>query len=80
MPAGHLEVGGVAPLLEQVDHGPIIAQRPVEVLRFDTEESLHERIKAVEHELLPLCVRLLCQGRLEVDGRIVRTRDTEETP
>ena len=65
---------------EQVDHGPIIAQRPVEVLRHDTEESLHERIKAVEHELLPHCVRLLCQGRLEVDGRIVRIRDTKETP
>jgi phosphoribosylglycinamide formyltransferase 1 len=59
---------------EQVDHGPIIAQRAVEVRDDDTESSLHERIKAVEHELLPACVKLLCHGRLEVDGRHVRVR------
>jgi phosphoribosylglycinamide formyltransferase 1 len=60
---------------EQVDHGPIIAQRAVEVRDDDTESSLHERIKAVEHELLPACVKLLCHGRLEVDGRHVRVRE-----
>ena len=57
---------------EQMDHGPIIAQQPVEVAPGDTEDSLHERIKAVEHELLPQCVRLLSAGRLEVEGRHVR--------
>lgn len=57
---------------EQVDHGPIIAQRAVEVRPDDTEETLHGRIKAVEHELLPACVRLMCQGRLRVEGRHVR--------
>jgi phosphoribosylglycinamide formyltransferase 1 len=60
---------------EQVDHGPIVAQRAVEVRADDTEDSLHERIKAVEHELLPDCVRLLCQGRLEVVGRHVTVQD-----
>jgi phosphoribosylglycinamide formyltransferase 1 len=60
---------------EQVDHGPIVAQRAVEVRADDTEDALHERIKAVEHELLPACVRLLCQGRLEVVGRQVTIRD-----
>lgn len=60
---------------EQVDHGPIIAQRPVEVLPDDSEEALHERIKAVEHELFPHCVRLLCQGHLRVEGRHVRITD-----
>lgn len=35
-----------------VDTGPIIAQRAVEVLPEDTEESLHERIKTVERALL----------------------------
>ena len=35
-----------------VDTGPIIAQRAVEVLPEDTEESLHERIKVQERELL----------------------------
>ncbi len=59
---------------EKVDHGPVIAQRAVEIREDDDEDSLHERIKAVEHELFPHCVRLLCQGRLTVDGRHVRVR------
>ena len=57
---------------EEMDHGPIIAQRAVEVHDGDTEVSLHERIKAVEHELLPHGVRLLSRGELAVDGRHVR--------
>jgi phosphoribosylglycinamide formyltransferase 1 len=60
---------------EEVDHGPIVAQRAIEIRADDTETSLHERIKAVEHELLPACVKLLCHGRLEVDGRHVRIRE-----
>lgn len=59
---------------EQMDHGPIVAQRAVEVRDDDTEASLHERIKAVEHELLPACVSLLCRGLLEIEGRRVRVR------
>jgi len=54
---------------EQVDHGPILAQRAVHVLPDDTEVTLHERIKAVEHTLLPTCVEALCQGRVRVEGR-----------
>lgn len=57
---------------EEVDHGPIVAQEPVPVRDDDTEDSLHARIKAVEHRLLPTCVAALCQGRLHLDGRHVR--------
>jgi len=56
---------------DQVDHGPIIAQQPVVVHPDDTEDSLHERIKAVEHEMFPACISLLCQDRLEVRDRTV---------
>lgn len=59
---------------DQVDHGPIVAQRPIEVLPDDTEKSLHDRIKAVEHELFPACIRLLCQDRLDLHERVVTIR------
>jgi phosphoribosylglycinamide formyltransferase 1 len=55
----------------EVDGGAIIAQEPVEVRPDDTEERLHARIRAVEHRLLPECVRLLCHGRLRCEGRRV---------
>lgn len=60
---------------EQVDHGPIIGQRAVPVLEDDDEGSLQERIKQVEHELFPACVKLLCNGRIRVDGRRVHIDD-----
>lgn len=65
---------------EQVDHGPIVAQRAVEVREDDDEASLHERIKAVEHELLPACIQLLCHDRLEVAGRQVHIRPDRSRP
>ncbi len=40
-----------------VDTGPILAQHRVPVLEGDTEESLHDRIKIVERELLAEVVR-----------------------
>lgn len=54
----------------EVDHGPVIAQEPVRVEEGDTEQSLHERIKSVEHELLPRACRLLLEGK--ADGVVVR--------
>lgn len=38
---------------ELIDHGDIIAQREVPILNGDTAESLHARIKEVEHALYP---------------------------
>lgn len=40
-----------------VDGGELIAQRPVRVEPDDTEETLHERIKVVERDLLVRTVR-----------------------
>jgi phosphoribosylglycinamide formyltransferase-1 len=41
----------------EMDTGPILAQAPVAVRPDDTEESLHERIKAVERTLYPATIR-----------------------
>lgn len=56
---------------EEVDHGPIIAQRPVPVLPGDTEETLHERIQIEEHKIYPEVVSAFAAGRVEVGGREV---------
>ena len=61
---------------EKLDHGPIIRQRPVEVLPGDDEGSLHRRIQVEEHRLLPEVVTALATGELEVEGRIVKGRVT----
>lgn len=39
---------------EELDNGPVLAQRRVPVYESDDESSLHERIKDVERQLYPL--------------------------
>ncbi|HEY5694537.1 MAG TPA: phosphoribosylglycinamide formyltransferase [Gaiellaceae bacterium] len=59
--AGIAESGATVHLVDKgVDSGPVLAQERVPVLAGDTPERLHERIKAVEHRLLPEVVRELC--------------------
>ena len=54
---------------EGVDTGPVVAQEAVTVLPGDDEDSLHSRIKDVEHRLYVDAV-----GRLARDGWTVRGR------
>ena len=55
-----------------VDGGAILMQRAVEVLPDDTAEDLQARILKEEHKMLPECVKLLCQGKVRKEGRVVR--------
>ena len=55
-----------------VDGGAIIMQRAVPVEPDDTPESLQARILKEEHKMLPECVKLLCQGKIKVEGRVVK--------
>lgn len=55
-----------------LDHGPIIIQAAVPVLRDDTPETLNERVLREEHRIYPQAIHWLCTGRvaLGADGRI----------
>jgi phosphoribosylglycinamide formyltransferase-1 len=51
--AGATETGASVIVVDNgVDSGPIIAQRRVPIAPDDTEQTLHDRIKLVERELL----------------------------
>lgn len=51
----------------QVDGGPPILQEPVPVTSADSVESLRERIREVEHRILPQAVALFAAGRVSRD-------------
>lgn len=61
----------------EYDAGPIILQDVVPVLDDDTPESLAGRVQAKERELYPEAIQLFAEGRLEVDGRRVRIRESK---
>ncbi len=54
------------------DHGPIIIQHAVTVYDTDTKKTLAPRILEWEHKAFPKAIELFCDGRLHIDGRIVR--------
>ena len=61
----------------ECDGGPIIAQRAVAIEENDTPETLQRRImEQAEWKLLPEAVKLFCQGRLTVEGRNVKIKES----
>jgi phosphoribosylglycinamide formyltransferase-1 len=68
-----VKVSGVTVHLvtEELDAGPIVVQRAVEVLDGDTAASLAARILVEEHRAYPEAVRTVLGGRWTLDGRRV---------
>ena len=61
---------------EIYDNGPIILQRAVEVKDGDTPEVLQRRVmEQAEWQILPEAVKLIAEGRVEVEDGVVRIRD-----
>ena len=56
---------------EGVDAGPVVLQQAVPVAATDTPATLHQRIQAAEHTLLPAAIRLFARGKLQIAGRQV---------
>jgi phosphoribosylglycinamide formyltransferase-1 len=61
-----------------LDTGPIIAQEAVPVAEGDNVETLHNRIHLSEYELYPRAMKLFAEGRLKVEGRVVRVLSGED--
>jgi formyltetrahydrofolate-dependent phosphoribosylglycinamide formyltransferase len=57
---------------EEYDTGPIIIQKVVPVEEGDTAETLAARVLIKEHKAYPEAIQLFAEGRLRVEGRIVR--------
>ena len=56
-----------------LDHGPIIIQAAVPVLRDDTVQTLAARVLREEHRIYPQAVRWLCLEQIELSeqGRVI---------
>ena len=55
------------------DGGPIVLQKAIDILPWDTPESLQRRVmEECEWKLLPKAVDLLCRDNLRVEGRTVK--------
>ena len=55
----------------EVDNGPIILQKCVEILDSDTPETLAERILPKEHEALIEAISLIENNKIEIKGKRV---------
>lgn len=52
---------------EGVDTGPVILQRAISLPEARTEAEVLERLRPIEHELLPEAVRLIARGAVRFD-------------
>jgi phosphoribosylglycinamide formyltransferase-1 len=55
-------------VVPEMDSGPIIAQMAVSVRHGEMEEKLAARVLEVEHQIYPLALKLLAEGRLRVEN------------
>lgn len=54
---------------EELDGGPIVAQRRVSVAANDDEHSLAQRVLQQEHQIFPLAIGWFASGRLRLQGK-----------
>jgi phosphoribosylglycinamide formyltransferase-1 len=57
---------------KNVDSGPIIIQKCVEVDENDTPETLQKRVLQLEHKAYPEAVKLFTEDKLIIEGRKVK--------
>lgn len=62
-------------VIPELDDGPIISQAAVPVPPGATAEQLSALVLEQEHAIYPQALRWLAEGRLQIEGRVVRVKD-----
>jgi phosphoribosylglycinamide formyltransferase-1 len=66
---------------EELDMGPIVLQRPVEIKANDTLATFEAKIHLAEYTLYPKAVKLFAEGALRLEGRrVIITKDVADPP
>ena len=61
---------------ENLDTGPIILQKAVDILEDDTPETLQRRVmEQAEWIILPRAIDLIAAGKVKIEGRRTRILD-----
>ena len=55
-------------VVPEMDFGPIIAQAAINVRPGETEKELAARVLKAEHQIYPLALKLLAEGRLQIEN------------
>ena len=55
-------------VVPEMDSGPVIAQGAVSVQAGESERALAARVLKVEHQIYPLALKLVAEGRVNTDG------------
>ncbi len=63
---------------EALDSGPILLQSAVPVFDDDTVDTLSARILAQEHSIYSRAIQAIVEGRVTLEGRTVRIRESEK--
>jgi phosphoribosylglycinamide formyltransferase-1 len=58
----------------ELDHGPIVIQAAVPVLPHDDAAKLAARVLAQEHRIYPQAARWFLEGKLVIEGGVVRVK------
>ncbi len=64
---------------DEMDEGPIVAQVAVPVDPEDTVETLTARVLLAEHQIYPMAVRLVAEGKARVQGERVTIQGMPES-
>ena len=60
-------------VIPELDSGPIIIQKSIEVLPTDTVDSLKQRVLQIEYEIYPLAIKWFANGELTIEnGKVLR--------